>query len=266
MKLSSLYIYPLKSGAGISLGSSAVDPRGLRLDRRWLVVDEEGRFMTARKHPRMVLIQAIPQEKGGLLLEGAGQEQLSVSAVSSDVGLRPVTIWKDECMGAYLSSEADRWLSDFLGKECHLVHMNDDVERAVDPDYAQPGDIVSFADGYPLLLTTKASLADLNSRVTSPIEMIRFRPNLVLDGCDAFGEDGWKRIRVGSVEFECSRPCSRCVLTTVDPATGIKNTDGEPLTTLKTYRLDGEGVLFGVNLIPRNTGTITLGDPVEILD
>lgn len=266
MKLSGLHIYPLKSGAGISLQVSEVESRGLNLDRRWLVVDEVGRFMTARKHPRMVLIQAQPQRDGALFLSADSQTGLQVAPCDGAQAVEDVTIWKDECGGVYLSPEADRWLSDFLEVPCRLVYMPDEVERAVDQDYAQEGDIVSFADGYPLLLTTKASLADLNGRSTKPIEMIRFRPNLVVDGCEAFAEDNWKRIRIGAVEFECSRPCSRCVLTTVDPATGIKNADGEPLTTLKTFRREGDGVLFGVNLIPRSAGEIRVCDTVEVLD
>ena len=265
MKLHGLYIYPLKSGAGISLDASAVESRGLSLDRRWLVVDENGRFMTARKHPRMVLIQASPLDDGGLVLGASGKPPLVVPAVDQAFERKTVTIWKDECQGTYLSAEADGWLSDFLGTRCRLVYMSDQVERVVDQDYAQPGDIVSFADGYPLLLTTTASLADLNARMSKTIEMIRFRPNLVVDGAEAFAEDGWKTIRVGSVEFECSRACSRCVLTTVDPSTGVKDGDGEPLSTLKDYRMDGEGVLFGMNMIPRGAGTLRVGDSVEIL-
>ena len=179
--------------------------------------------------------------------------------------LEKVSVWSDECEGIYMSREADQWLFNILGASCRLVFMPDESERPVDPDYAQKGDIVSFADGYPLLLTNQASLADLNERLERPIEMIRFRPNVVMQGADAFEEDNWNRVRIGSVEFECSRPCARCVLTTVDPSTGVKDPDGEPLKTLKTYRHEGEGVLFGINLIPRSSGQLNLGDSVIVL-
>jgi uncharacterized protein YcbX len=265
MHLSDLYIYPLKSGAGINLSQSLVESRGLQLDRRWLVVDLDGRFMTARKNPKMVLIRAIPQHNHELMLSADGFDSVLVSGKYDLRQLERVSVWSDECEGIYISREADLWLSNFLGIPCRLVFMPEETERAVDPDYAQQGDIVSFADGYPLLLTTEASLADLNGRLSESIDMIRFRPNVVVQGVDAFAEDSWKRVMIGSVEFECSRPCARCVLTTVDPSTGRKDESGEPLTTLKTYRHEGKGVLFGVNLIPRSSGQLHVGDEVKIL-
>ncbi len=264
MRLCEIHIYPLKSGAGIALKESFLETRGLQGDRRWLVVDANGRFLSARTHPRMLLIKAIPDEKG-LSLNAPGMSQIHVPRHTVEQTLGSVSIWKDNCNALYLAQDADSWLSEFLGTPSHLVYMSDDIERPVSKTNARPGDIVSFADAYPLLLTSKASLADLNKRLVKPIEMQRFRANLVIDGIEAFAEDKWQRLRIGEVEFECASPCTRCVLTTIDPLTANKDPQGEPLKTLKTYRQNDEGVLFGINLIPRSRGNIRVGDLLEVL-
>ncbi|MDP7039153.1 MAG: MOSC domain-containing protein [Myxococcota bacterium] len=264
MRLCELHVYPLKSGAGIALNEAFLEARGLQGDRRWLVVDANGRFLSARTHPRMLLIKAIPDEKG-LYLSAPGVGKIHVPLPNTAQTLGPVSIWKDTCNALYLSQEADRWLSDFLGTPSHLVYMSDDITRPVNKTDARPGDIVSFADAYPLLLTSKASLVDLNKRLAKPIEMPRFRANLVVDGIEAFAEDKWQRLRLGEIEFDCASPCTRCVLTTIDPLTANKDPQGEPLKTLKTYRQNDEGVLFGINLIPRAQGKIRVGDTLEVL-
>jgi uncharacterized protein YcbX len=145
--------------------------------------------------------------------------------------------------------------------------MTDDLVRTVNPEYGQAGDQVSFADGFPLLLISEASLADLNSRLDAPVEMRRFRPNLVVDGNRPYAEDNWQRIRVGDVEFAGVKNCSRCVFTTIDPDSGVVHPDKEPLRTLSTYRRRPQGgVYFGQNLIPRSGGVIRVGDPVTVLE
>ena len=264
MRLCELHVYPLKSGAGIAREEAFLEARGLQDDRRWLVVDQDGRFLSARTHPRMLLIKAIPHAED-LFLSAPHAGEIHVPLPNTAQTLGPISIWKDKCNALYLGQEADRWLSDFLATPCHLVYMSDDIERPVNKTDARPGDIVSFADAYPLLLTTEYSLADLNNRLTTPISMQRFRPNLVVDGIEAFAEDKWQRLRIGELEFDCASPCIRCVLTTVDPQTGNKDPQGEPLKTLRTYRQNDQGILFGINLIPRSQGVIRVGDMLEVL-
>ncbi len=160
---------------------------------------------------------------------------------------------------------AARWLSDWLEHELRLVHMDAVATRAVDPARSRAGDEVSFADGFPLLLISQAALDELNARLAAPVPMLRFRPNLVVAGSDAHAEDGWRRLRIGAIEFEAVKPCVRCVFTTVDPERGAFDPTGEPLKTLKHYRRGEKGITFGMNLIARGSGSLRLGDAVEVL-
>ena len=265
MKLTEINIYPLKSTRRIALRESEVLPRGLPWDRRWMLVDENGKFITARQHPRLAMVQT--RIEGDSLEVGvAGRPPLRLSLRPRVQETTEVTIWKDRCPAVPVGEEADAWFSGYLGIRCRLVQMTDELVRGVNPDYGRPGDEVSFADGFPLLLITEASLADLNNRLEHPVEMRRFRPNLVVDGERPYAEDAWHRIRIGEVEFEGVKNCSRCVFTTIDPDSGIKDPGQEPLRTLSRYRKRPEGgVYFGQNLIPRSGGVIHVGDPVEVL-
>lgn len=266
MKVTEINIYPVKSTRRIALRESEVLPRGLPWDRRWMLVDAEGTFITARQQPGLAIIDT---RIGDTTLEisANGRDSLLLPLYPDNRETMPVVVWKDRCDAVLAGKEADAWFSDYLGLPCRLVQMTDDLLRGVNQHYGQPGDQVSFADGFPLLLISEASLNDLNSRLPTPVSMRRFRPNLVVDGDAPYGEDAWRRIRVGEVEFEGVKNCSRCVFTTIDPDTGIKGPDKEPLRTLSTYRRKGEsGVYFGQNLIPRSGGTIRVGDAVEILE
>ena len=265
MKLTEINIYPVKSTRRIALNSSAVLPRGLPWDRRWMLVDEVGAFITARQYPMLARVQsAIGETTLQVSVDGRQPLQLPLSPQTRETTL--VTVWKDRCDAVPAGRDADAWFSDYLGLSCRLVQMTDGLVRGVNPDYGQPGDEVSFADGFPLLLISEASLNDLNSRLDTAVSMRRFRPNLVVDGEEAYAEDQWKHIRVGEVEFEGVKNCSRCVFTTIDPDTGCPDPDKEPLRTLATYRRRPEGgVYFGQNLIPRSEGVIHVGDKVEIL-
>lgn len=259
--LGSIRIYPLKSAAPLFPDRARVTARGLEDDRRWMVVDSRGTFVTARKHPRLVLIRAEPVGDG-LILQAPG---MPPSRIAPDAGAARVdaTVWKDTVAAQVATGEADRWISEYLGFASRFVHMDAAVSRAVD---AKPGDVVSFADGYPLLLITQASLDGLNARLAEPIPMQRFRPNVVVNGTAAHADDAWRSIRIGEVRFDVVKPCVRCVLTTVDPDSGRFDAQGEPLRTLIDYRRGPTGVTFGQNLIPRGAGTIALGDAVEVLD
>jgi uncharacterized protein YcbX len=266
--LTSLTIYPLKSSAGLPLTHATVEPLGIQHDRRWLAVHPDGSFMTGRELPALVRVRAVPGPSG-LRLSAPGMPDLEVPVppVASAPRL-DVTVWKDTCSAARANGDADRWLSEYLGQPTLLVHMDERTQRPVDPKYARPEDRVAFPDGYPLLLISEASLADLNQRLASPVPMTRFRPNLVVNGCGAFAEDGWKRLRIGTVELEVVKPCARCVFTTVDPETAKADPAQEPLRTLTTYRriLPGKGVMFGQNVLIRRPGELRVGDAVEVLE
>jgi uncharacterized protein YcbX len=266
MKLTEINIYPIKSTRPIVLTESDVLPRGLPWDRRWMLVDTEGRFVTARHHPALATV-ATSMSAHTLDISVAGFGMLQVPLAAPSTAPITVTVWKDRCEAVPAGAAADAWFSDFLGMPCRLVRMTDALVRPVNSAYGRAGDQVSFADSLPLLLISEASLEDLNRRLPIPVPMQRFRPNLVVDGERAYGEDGWRRLRIGEVELAGAKNCSRCLFTTLDPETGVKDPGGEPLRTLASYRRrEGGGVFFGQKLIPRSAGIIHLGDPVEVLE
>ena len=266
-RLSAISVYPLKSAAGMSLDASRVEPRGLVGDRRWMVTDAAGRFLTGREHPRLVLVRARTVDEG-LRVEAPGRSPMTVASAATGSGARarPVTIWGDDCDGIDAGDEASHWFSEFLATPARLVEMPDDCLRPADPEVARPGSLVSFADGYPVMLIGRASLDELDARLGTPTSMRRFRPNLVVDGAAPFAEDHWWRLRIGEVEFEGAENCERCTFPTIDPDTGVKDARREPMRTLATFRRRAEGGVFlGQNLIPRTFGAVRVGDPVEIL-
>ncbi|GMQ88108.1 MAG: MOSC domain-containing protein [Gammaproteobacteria bacterium] len=265
MKVTEINIYPIKSTRRIGLTESEVLPRGLPWDRRWMLVDDEGKFMTARQHPILAVVETC--FAGNVMqVNVADRPTLQLSLQPPAGETMAVTVWKDQCDALLAGEEADAWFSEYLGVSCRLVQMTDELVRGVNPNFGRPGDEVSFADGFPLLLLSEASLHDLNSRLDEAVSMRRFRPNLVVDGEQPYAEDNWQRLRVGEVEFAGVKNCSRCVFTTIDPDTGVKHPGKEPLRTLSSYRRRPEGgVYFGQNLIPRSGGIIRVGDAVEIL-
>jgi len=266
MHLSSLYRFPLKSAAGESLQRCASDSLGLLGDRRWMVVAAgTGRFLTQRVLPRMALLQAHWQGDTALKLAAPGMPELLVR-VPDDKTMRCVQVWSANPVVPDAGETAAAWLSDFLGQACRLVYLPEDDGIQVDLDYAQLGERTAFSDGFPFLLLGQASLDDLARRVGRPLEMLRFRPNLVVSGAEPYAEDGWKRIRIGQLTFRVVKPCSRCVIPTLDPATGERAPDREPLNTLLSYRKGPGGVFFGQNLIAEGRGELEVGMPVERLE
>lgn len=263
-RIASIAIYPIKSAAGISLDACNVEARGLAMDRRWMVVDDRGDFLTGREFP--ILTQIRPQLKDhGLQVSAPGQRELFIAFPAGAAARRFVTLWDDECLALATGSEVDAWFTAVLGAPCRLVYMSEDTKRPVDGHHGRPGDLVSFADGYPLLAISQASLDDLNTRLSKPVSMRRFRPNIVVDGCLAYEEDGWRRIRVGETRFEGVTNCSRCEFTTIDPDSGERHPRLEPLRTLAAYRRGPDnGVFFGQHLIPRTLGRVRVGDIVTI--
>lgn len=264
MRLADIRTYPVKGLKGLSVSSADVEPWGLAGDRRWMVVDERGRFLSQRELPALARIRATPTG-GGLRLSGDGRDDLLLAAPLPDAAVE-VTVWRDRLRASAAGPEADAWLEGALGRPCRLVHMADpESARPVDPEYGGPGDRVSFADGFPLLLTTTASLADLADRAGFALSMDRFRTNLVIEGAEPWAEDGWSEIRVGEAVFALVKPCARCAVTTVDQDTGERHPRTEPLRTLAAFRRNARGQpIFGQNLIPRALGTIRVGDRVAV--
>ena len=261
--VSELTIYPVKSMAGISLQSSQLDSMGLQYDRRWMVVSPEGKFITQRSHPQLALIQP-KLNNGQLSMSSFGLDDHIVPAANEDSPSMTVHIWDDVVQAKHLSKETDAWLEQTVGEPCHLVFIVDDEVRQCDTTYAREGDRTGFSDGFPLLLISEASLDDINNKLDNPVPMKRFRPNLVVTGCEAFAEDSWKEIQVNNVTFHIIKPCSRCIITTVNPDTGIVS-GTEPLKTLSEYRKRENKVMFGQNLVHDNSGELSVGDSVKLI-
>lgn len=256
-----LWRYPLKSGAAVSVPRAPVRPRGLEGDRRWMLIDANNRFITGRTVHHLPLLRASLTATGLIF-----NDTRSVAVPPPDAPTVAVKIWKDTVTARLAPPAASAWIAETLNIDCRLVYMDDDTRRAVDPDYASEDDIVSFADGFPLLLISEASLEDLNARLDRPVTMLHFRPNVVVTGCPPYAEDGWTHAQIGDARFRLVKRCSRCVFTTVDPMTGERDPNGEPLRTLKSYRRVGTQVMFGQNLLVERPGAIAVGDPVQLLD
>jgi len=261
--LSEINIYPIKSLAGISLNSAEVEERGLKYDRRWVLVDESNTFFTQRDFPEMTLIN-VSVENNGLQLKHKSKtiEPLVVPFEFKHKEKSDVVIWEDVVIGEFYNHEIDEWFSDILGIKCRLVKMPESTKRIVDTTYAK-NKIVSFADGYPFLIIGQASLDDLNSRLEKPLPMNRFRTNFVFTGGKPFEEDNWKKFKIGNVIFQAVKPCARCVITTTNQDTAERLY--EPLLTLSKYRKTNNKVNFGMNLICESTGEVMIGDKIEFL-
>ena len=263
-QLAAIAIYPVKSCAGNAMEEALVEARGLAEDRRWMLVDDGGRFLTGRQLPRLVQVQAQPLGGDRLQLRAPDMDPIEVG-VAADAARVDATVWSSAVSAADAGSEAADWFSRYLGRRVRLVHADLSMRRPLAPEYSQAGDETAFADGFPLLLLSHAAADDLSTRVGRDLGWRRFRPNLLVDGVPAHAEDGWRRVRIGTVEFDVVKPCVRCVFTTIDPDSAVAEADGEPLRTLKSYRRATNGITFGQNLIARSTGAIRVGDPVEVL-
>ncbi len=267
VKLSGINIFPVKGLGGIALDQSDTTTRGLQYDRRLMVVDRDHEFVSQRELPKMATIWT------GLIgsqleISAPDQESVCLDIEPRAIPTRLVRVWASQVPAHTVSAEADAWLSEYLGLDVHLVYMPDSAERPCNPEYAKNNEIVSFADGFPFLITNETSLADLNQKITASggaaVPMNRFRSNLVVSGAAAWAEDGWDEITIGSAVFRAAKPCGRCQVTTTDQATGEVR-GPEPLKTLSTFRDTDKGILFGVNLVPVKLGTVRLGDRVEFL-
>ena len=262
LQLSQIWIYPVKSLGGIALPTAQVQPKGLTHDRRWMLVDEQGGFMTQRNYPEMALFHLSTDGARYIISHGSDQRELA-SGTASDQTFES-TIWNDIVHVREVREELSRWFSQKLGLSCRLVYFPENNPRPVDPAYKVNDDQVSLADGFPFLIIGQGSLDALNRRLETPLPMKRFRPNFVFTGGDPHEEDTWKKFTIGANRFAGVKPCARCVMTTVDPETGKKGV--EPVKTLATYRRRDNNIYFGQNVIALDHGAVSVGDTITVTD
>jgi len=251
----------------IALQESVVKKRGLEFDRLWAVFDKHGQALTGREHPTLLDIEAKVKDQELLIChQDKVVEQIPLALTSEKS--KPVKLFSYDAKAVPTSKSVNTWFSDYLGIECQVLYQHESNRRPVlEKHGGTQGETVGFADQCPILLTTETSLADLNSRLESPILMDRFRPNLVIKGTDAWEEDKWKRIKIGKCEFKVNQDCVRCVFTTIDPITKAKDPDTEPLRTMNTFRKGPKGgVVFGMHLTPIALGNVKLQDKVVVLE
>jgi uncharacterized protein YcbX len=266
LRLSEIWIYPVKSLGGIRVKSAKVFEKGLQFDRRWMLIDSDNEFMTQRIYPKMALFKLQLQSR---LLRGL---RFEIKHLNDSIYLSPnhsfttkpirAIVWDDEVEVCEVDQETSQWFSHRLEMNCKLVSFPEGNSRNVHPDYQINHEQVSLADAYPFLMVGERSLADLNSRLAEPVPTNRFRPNFVFSGGQPYAEDDWRNLSIGKNKFVAVKPCARCVLTTVNQHTGEKGT--EPLATLSGYRKRGNKVLFGQNLIAVDHDEIHEGDEITL--
>nr|MBI1232844.1 MOSC domain-containing protein [Cytophagales bacterium] len=262
MTLQDIYHYPVKSMGGIRLDCATVLIPGLEHDRRWMVVDGEGNFVSQRSVPEMALM-GLEKREGRFWIKDKQhpEDAIAIPARGNTAPTKEVRIWDDRVTALLVDPVVDAWIQSKLKIFCQLVYMPDFVHRPVDTRYAVSNESVSFADAMPYLLISQASLDFLNAKLKVPVPMDRFRPNLVIRGTEPFEEDQWDCIEIGPVRFKVTKPCARCVMVSVDQETGASGK--EPLATLASFRKAGNKILFGQNLIALNEGKISTKDLVK---
>jgi uncharacterized protein YcbX len=263
LTVSKIFIYPIKSLGGIAVSSAFVTDRGLQYDRRWMLIDEHNTFLTQREIATMALFGVAIQKEDLLVTHKPGGAAILIPFKPQTNEMLTVEVWSDQCKAVVVSHEANQWFSDKLGINCRLVYMPDAVNRRVDGRYATNKEIVSFADGYPMLLIGQSSLDDLNSRLQEKLTIQRFRPNIVFTGGEPFEEDELEVFKIKDILFYGVKLCARCVVTTIHPDTAI--TGKEPLRTLATYRMRNNNIYFGQNLLHKGEGWIEIGDTIEVI-
>lgn len=263
LKISGLFVYPIKSLGGIALKKAQVSSRGLEHDRRWMLVDEKNRFLSQREIPKMALFDVELTTNGLLVMHRHQPEEfISIPFLFDAKEAAACTIWDDNCLAEFVSVEIDHWFTKMLEVKCRLVYMPETAQRQVDERYALSGQITSFSDAYPFLIVGEASLHELNSRLQEPILMDRFRPNIVFTGGEPFQEDQMRHFQIGNINFYGVKPCARCPVITINQESGA--TGKEPLKTLSAYRKKNNKVYFGQNLVHDGEGSISINDEINI--
>jgi uncharacterized protein len=265
MYVAELRCYPVKSLRGYSVKERTAEQIGFAGDRRWVIIDQANKFLTQRQHPKLAQIQAVIT-RGGLELRHSHHGTVEVDYPPETTQPETVHVWRD-AVRAQVANSASEYLSTFLGLPSRLAFLHDVGARAVDPAFGEADDRVSFADGFPYLVTQIGSLDDLNERLGNPISMDRFRANIVIAGAPAWAEDTWRRICLGQIIFRLVKPCSRCAIPTFDPLTGERPDGNEPLQTLAKFRRDATGgIMFGQNAIAETMGQLRVGEEVKVLE
>lgn len=259
--LSAIYIYPVKSLTGIPVQNWPITETGFQFDRQWMLIDAQNQFLSQRRVPRMALIKTALAENA-LMITAPEMEELRLDLNPTQGEMINSTIWHDQVDTLAVSLEADSWFSRFLGISCRLVYQPESTIRHVNPQFAKITDKTALSDGFPFLLISENSLNALNKAMNLELSMSRFRPNLVVSGCDSYAEDSWREISIGSIGFRLPKPCSRCSVPTIDPETA--ETGKEPLTTLNRLRKSENKVYFGQNALHDNIGMLSVGDQVAI--
>lgn len=261
LQVSELFVYPVKSLGGIALSSACVTDRGFEYDRRWMLVDEHGGFMTQRTLPQLALFESNLYQNHFTITYKKKSLTINIPFKASDETMM-VQVWSDRCRAKIVDSKINEWFSDLLSVKCSLVYMPDDTQRRVDGRYAQNKEITSFSDAYPFLLIGQSSLDDINKRLQEQLPMNRFRPNIVVGGSVPFEEDEWAHFSINKINFYGVKICSRCVVTTINQEEATKGK--EPLKTLATYRTMNKKIYFGQNLLHKGEGMITIGDEITV--
>ena len=261
--VSALYIYPVKSLSGFSVTEAVVTERGFAYDRRWMLVDKEGKFMTQRKFHSMALLQTAIKPEGLYIYHKQNRyKNITVRFLSTPLAVKKVQVWDDECEAWVYDDVINNWFSEILKTDCELVYMPDETNRLVDKDYAKNNEITSFSDGYPFLIIGQSSLDELNRRLPEPLPIDRFRPNIVFTSGESHTEDSWKHFTINKIDFFGVKTCARCMITTIDQQT--MTAGKEPLKTLATYRSADNKIKFGMNLLHKGTGTVKVGEKINL--
>jgi uncharacterized protein YcbX len=262
-KIKSLHIYPVKSFGGYQVNQMDIISTGPKYDRKWMVIDEKGQFLTQRQNPKMSQVNVKIIEDAHVELTAPGVDFIDFGINEFDATTSiDVTIWKQKAKAHEVDPEVSQWVSDFLGQPCRLVRMSDEFERPIDKDYGKG--VINFTDGFPFLILSVQSLELLNQKLNKAFAMKRFRPNIVVQLDEPHQEDYWTQIQIGDVLFRGAKLCSRCKITTIDPMTG--KFGEEPLKTLSEYRKTDQGIVFGKNFVHENLGAIRVGQDVEVLE
>ena len=255
----SLHIYPVKSCQGIDCNSVELTGTGFKYDRHWMLVDKQGRFLSQRQLPAMARIETALTPTS-LIVSVNSDAQLEIPLNNPHQERVKVNIWNDQCSAALVATQASRWFSDFLNFDCDLVTLPDSEKRLVSAEYAQAGQTVGFADGFPLLILSKASADLLSSKLGEPVDINRFRANIIIGNCPAHAEDSWNNITVNDMRIDLVKPCSRCVIPSIDQQTSKKH--ASLLKVLASYRRNEGKVYVGQNGLHRSTGIISTGQTV----
>jgi uncharacterized protein YcbX len=265
IKISELYIYPVKSLAGIKVNSTKLTQLGFNNDRRWMIIDKNDKFMSQREFAHMATIKTA--FKNNQLVLSHQDSQMIVPDSNHNKKIR-VTIWKDSIPASHVSEDVDIWLSNILNTHCRLVYMENDDNRQIDKDFAPLNHFVSFADGYPILVISQASMDDLNDRLPIPVDINRFRPNMVVTGTSAFAEDQWQELSINNIDLKAVKTCARCIMPSINQESG-KQDQLNMLATLNKFRKIDNKIKFGQNLIYKdvnqiNNHIISCGDLVNL--